>query len=202
MLKLIHDSGTKLAGASASARHAAATGPTSVLRHDVSQARWWSPADPPCVPARQLIARRPPADAAGEQVAVAHLQLEQAKAAHREQNEPYVIVDIQPRDPASGVLVVVVENIGPTVARNVRIAADPPLVSGWGDDLTQMLQRAMSRTIPMLPPGRRLEYLLDNHARFESDLPTAYNFTSFPKGRTDGWRTWSTRWISVRGPRH
>ncbi len=106
-----------------------------------------------------------------------------AERIHREQNEPYVIVDIQPSDPASGTLVVVIENIGPTVARDVRISCGPPLVSGWGDDLTEVLQRALSRTICLLPPGRRLEFFLDNQDRLQnSDLPTAYTFTVESEG--------------------
>ncbi|NUP18415.1 MAG: hypothetical protein HOZ81_20485 [Streptomyces sp.] len=109
-------------------------------------------------------------------------QLALTERIHREQNEPYVIVDIQPQDPYSGVLVVIIENIGPTVARNVRISCDPPLVSGWGDDLTEMVQHALSRTIPMMPPGRRLEFLLDNQERFNSDLPMAYTFTVNSEG--------------------
>ncbi|MDN3249731.1 hypothetical protein [Streptomyces sp. ZSW22] len=134
------------------------------------------------------------ARAADEQVRVANEQLLQAERLHREQlalaerihreqNEPYVIVDIQPSDPTSEILVVVIENIGPTMARNVRISCDPPLVSGWGDDLTEMLHRALSRSIPMLPPGRRLEFLLDNQDRFQnSDLPTSYTFTVESEG--------------------
>lgn len=114
--------------------------------------------------------------AAQEQVRVARQQLEHAEAVHREQNEPYVVVDIQPA--VSGTLVIVVENIGSTVARNVRIEVDPPLESGWGEDLTQMLARAFSRTFPVLPPRRRLEFLLDEQERFQNtDLPTAYTFT-------------------------
>ncbi|WP_328788256.1 MULTISPECIES: hypothetical protein [unclassified Streptomyces] len=114
--------------------------------------------------------------AAQEQVRVARQQLEQAEAVHREQNEPYVVVDIQPD--VSGALVIVVENIGSTIARNVRIEVDPPLESGWGEDLTEMLARAFSRTFPMLPPRRRLEFLLDEQERFQNtDLPTAYTFT-------------------------
>ncbi|WP_063763099.1 hypothetical protein [Streptomyces rimosus] len=106
-----------------------------------------------------------------------------AERIHREQSEPYVIVDIQPSDPASGVLVVVIENIGSTMARNVRISCNPPLLSAWGDDMTEMVQRALSRTIPMLPPGRRLEFLLDNQDRFQnSGLPTAYTFTVESEG--------------------
>ncbi|MFB6578941.1 MULTISPECIES: hypothetical protein [unclassified Streptomyces] len=114
--------------------------------------------------------------AAQEQVRVARQQLEHAEAVHREQNEPYVVVDIQPD--ASGTLVIVVENIGSTIARNVRIEVDPPLESGWGEDLTEMLARAFSRTFPMLPPRRRLEFLLDEQERSQNtDLPTAHTFT-------------------------
>lgn len=118
-----------------------------------------------------------------EQAAVARQQLEQAEKVHREQNEPYVIVDIQPDAPGSSLLVVTVENIGPTMARDVKITTDSPLVSSTGDNLTERLQRGLSRTIPMLPPGRRLKYAFDiSSRRFASDLPTAYTFTVEAKG--------------------
>jgi hypothetical protein len=121
--------------------------------------------------------------AADEQVGIARRQLEQAEKAHREQNEPYVIVDIQPDGPGSGLLVVIVENIGPTMARDVTITANPPLVSASGDNLTEKVQRGLSRTIPMLPPGRRLKWAFDiSSRRFGSDLPTAYTFTVQAKG--------------------
>jgi hypothetical protein len=121
--------------------------------------------------------------AAVDQVTVARQQLEQAERVHREQNEPYVIVDIQPDSPGSSLLVVTIENIGPTMARDLTIAVDPPLVSASGDDLTERLQRGLSRTIPMLPPGRRLKYAFDVASRrFGSELPTAYTFTVQAKG--------------------
>lgn len=121
--------------------------------------------------------------AAVEQAAIARQQLEQAEAAHREQNEPYVIVDIQPDAPGSGLLVLLIENIGPTIARDVTIGVDPPLLSAAGDNLAERLQRGLSRTIPMLPPGRRLKYAFDiSSRRFASDLPTAYTFTVQAKG--------------------
>jgi hypothetical protein len=123
------------------------------------------------------------AHAAVEQAAVSRGQLEQAEKAHREQNEPYVIVDIQPDAPGSGLLVLLIENIGPTIARDVTIAVDPPLVSATGDNLTERVQRGLGRTIPMLPPGRRLKYAFDvSSRRFASDLPTAYTFTVQAKG--------------------
>ncbi|MEU8138214.1 hypothetical protein [Streptodolium elevatio] len=122
------------------------------------------------------------ARAAEEQVRVAREQLEHAQRAHREANEPYVIVDIQQDRPGVPVLMLVVENIGPTVARNVRITATPPLESGWGDDLTQNLQDALARTIPMLPPGRRLTFLFDDEKRLDSGLPLVYNFVVQSEG--------------------
>ncbi|WP_225828249.1 hypothetical protein [Streptomyces naphthomycinicus] len=104
-------------------------------------------------------------------------QMEMAKRVHREQNEPYVVVDIEPYQPGSPAMVLVIENIGPTVARNVRISCDPPIVSNWGDDLTATLQQIMSQPISALPPRRRLVYLFDDHDRWRTDLPTAYTFT-------------------------
>jgi hypothetical protein len=109
-------------------------------------------------------------------------QLALAQRIHREQNEPYVIVDIQP-ELSSGGIVLVIENAGPTVARNVRISCDPPLESGWAPaegqpDLTRVIQEVLARTMPMLPPGRRLTFLLDNQERFQNtDLPRVYTFT-------------------------
>jgi len=109
--------------------------------------------------------------------------LEQAERVHREQNEPYVIVDIQPDGPGSGLLVLIVENIGPTLARDVKITVDPPLVSSAGDKFTERMQRDLARTIPMLPPGRRLKWAFDvSSQRFGSDLPTAFTFTVESKG--------------------
>jgi hypothetical protein len=109
-------------------------------------------------------------------------QLALTERIHREQNEPYVIVDIQP-ERNDGSLLLVIENAGPTVARNVRISCNPPIQSGWapvGDepDLTQVMQQVLARTIPMLPPRRRLTFLLDNSSRYKNtELPRVYTFT-------------------------
>ncbi|MFJ4922488.1 hypothetical protein [Streptomyces sp. NPDC088725] len=112
----------------------------------------------------------------------ANKQLVLSERIHREQNEPYVIVDIQP-DGNHGSLLLIIENTGPTVARDVRISCDPPLESGWeprpGEpDLTQVMQEILARPIPILPPRRRLTFLLDNQDRFENvQLPRVYTFT-------------------------
>lgn len=119
--------------------------------------------------------------AGGDDSRSAAQQLALAERIHREQNEPYVIVDIQP-ERNNGSLLLVIENAGPTVARNVRISCNPPLKSGWapvGDepDLTQVLQQVLARTIPMLPPRRRLTFLLGSRERFKNtELPRVYTF--------------------------
>ncbi|MEW2266098.1 hypothetical protein ACGF5T_30640 [Streptomyces sp. NPDC047853] len=115
------------------------------------------------------------------QTSAARAQLALGERVHLEQNEPYVIVDIQPDH--YGSMMLVVENTGPTVARDVRISCDPPLESGWAPDpgqpdLTQVLQEVLGQPIPILPPHRRLTFLFDNVDRFQnSSLPRRYTFT-------------------------
>lgn len=132
----------------------------------------------------QANSAREQADTAKDQLEVARQQLEQARQAQREQSEPYVIVDIQPYRQGTGVLVLVIENIGPTVARNVQVSCEPPLTSHMGSEVDSLLGQALARTIPMLPPKRRLEFLFDDANRFREDnaLPTAYHFTVRSKG--------------------
>ncbi|MFE3678693.1 hypothetical protein [Streptomyces griseus] len=103
-------------------------------------------------------------------------QLALAERVHREANEPYVIVDIQPRDPWSLIFVVLIENVGPTVARNVRITATPELESSLGATETSELRQALERAIPFMPPGRRLAYLFDTSNRWRSGLPMVFEF--------------------------
>ncbi|MFI1394260.1 hypothetical protein [Streptomyces sp. NPDC020681] len=104
-------------------------------------------------------------------------QLEEAKQARREQNEPYVVVDIQAEGRGSSVLYLVIENIGPTMARNVKISVSPELTSSHGEDVGTSLNDALARTIAMLPPRRRLEYFFDSHKRFDSGMPMTFDFT-------------------------
>ncbi|MGX5397142.1 hypothetical protein ACWLMY_35435 [Streptomyces anulatus] len=116
----------------------------------------------------------------------ARSQLELQERIHREQNEPYVIVDIQP-DPYRAMLLVI-ENTGPTVARDVRVSCEPPLESGWAPepgqpDLTQVLREVLGRPIPLVPPRRRLTFLFDDETRFQnSTLPRRYTFTVSANG--------------------
>lgn len=95
--------------------------------------------------------------------------------AQREQAEPYVVADIKPRIPGTSLLTFVIENIGPTVAREVQLSIHPPLRSTMGAEREVILNRAMARKIPMLPPGRSLSFVMDvSHKLFASDLPLLY----------------------------
>lgn len=104
-------------------------------------------------------------------------QLDVARRVHREQNEPYVIVNIEPTAPGSFLMAVVIQNIGPTMARNVKIAVSPPLQSSLGDEFSTQIATAVARTIPMIPPGRRITYAFDTPKRFGSGLPMVFDFT-------------------------
>ncbi|MFC8435967.1 hypothetical protein [Streptomyces sp. NPDC057253] len=110
-------------------------------------------------------------------------QLQVARRVHREQNEPYVIVDIQPQEPGSLLLVLAIQNVGLTVARDVKIKVTPNLTSTAGDDVGDALTQVLSRTITMMPPGRRLEYPFDSAtSRFGSGLPMVFEFTVNSEG--------------------
>lgn len=108
-------------------------------------------------------------------------QLKLSERIHREQNEPYVVVDIGPDQVGSALFVLSIHNTGPTMARNVRIEVSPELESTHSS-LTPRLARALARTIPVLPPGRRLAFAFDTGRRFDADLPMQFEFTVHADG--------------------
>lgn len=128
-----------------------------------------------CVAAHQVKYARQQTEAATKSLAL-------AERVQRESSEPYVIVSIRPRDPWSFVFVVVIENIGPTVARQVRINVVPEIESSIDDDATAQLREALARHIPILPPGHKLEYFFDTNRRWQTELPMAYQFTVHANG--------------------
>ncbi|WP_133169119.1 hypothetical protein [Streptomyces sp. DH-12] len=128
------------------------------------------------------------AQAADEQVRLAREQLQQGERSHREQvelserihreqNEPYVVVDIAPEGPGSTLLLLTIDNAGPTLARDVTVAFDPPLSSTISGQAAR-IHSVLSRPIPVLPPGRRLTYVFDMSAsRFNSGFPMEFEVT-------------------------
>ncbi|MEU7377971.1 hypothetical protein [Streptomyces albidoflavus] len=111
---------------------------------------------------------------------VGYKQLSLSRRVRREQLEPYVIVDISPRAPESQMLCLSVENLGPTVARNVRLQIEPPLRSTLDSEREEILRRVVGRTIPSMPPWRKIIYNMDlGHKYFAADppLPLVYRAT-------------------------
>ncbi|MET9309223.1 hypothetical protein ACFY65_26170 [Streptomyces cellulosae] len=97
------------------------------------------------------------------------------KKAQQEQVQPYVIADIRERVPGSQVLTFIIENTGPTMARDVQLKVDPPLRSTFGADAEATLNAAVTRKISVLPPGRSLSFFMDvGHKLLNSDLPLRY----------------------------
>ena len=107
----------------------------------------------------------------------AYSQVRELRLTRREQTRPFVVVDVQPSRVWANALNLVIENVGATVARNVTFEFQPPLKStqdGSGYDIGDSV--LVREGIPMLPPGRRIETLLDiSHERLRSDLPLRYD---------------------------
>ncbi|MDX3135408.1 hypothetical protein PV367_37730 [Streptomyces europaeiscabiei] len=111
-----------------------------------------------------------------------HRQMKEAKRANdltekaqREQMQPYVIADIRERSSGSQLLCFFIENIGPTMARDVQVTVSPPLQTTQGDETATQLNQAVARKIAMMPPGRRLMFRMDYGGTFfASTLPRLY----------------------------
>jgi hypothetical protein len=108
-------------------------------------------------------------------------QVREARKLREEQARPFVIVDFEP-----GFLVyLTVENLGRTMARDVRIQFGKPLETTLERpreiDETPLFREA----IPTLPPGKKIRVLFDQFpARLEAGLPLTYDVDVSYKGPT------------------
>lgn len=104
-------------------------------------------------------------------------QVREARRLREAQAQPFVIADIQPGRVWANYLTLVIENIGTTLARDVRVAFDPPLSTTLeGSDLPG--GKLLKDGIAALPPGRRIETLFDlSHDRLDRKLPMRFAVT-------------------------
>lgn len=121
-------------------------------------------------------------------VVVAYFQLDQARKLREEQARPFVYVDILPSEVSPNILDLVIENLGNTLATDVRIHFVPEIETSLKDyDLAR--SALFTDGIPTLPPGRRIETLFDvSHERVDTTLPLRYDVTvsySDRQGRRD-----------------
>lgn len=105
-------------------------------------------------------------------------QVREAQKTREEQAQPFVVVDFDRTEASRIHMDLVIVNTGTTLAKDVRVAFDPPLRS----TLTERNQQydladaaIISHGIPTMPPGREFRMLFESMpGLFESDLPRTY----------------------------
>ncbi|MEW2130419.1 hypothetical protein [Streptomyces sp. NPDC005435] len=113
-------------------------------------------------------------------------QVDLARELREEQAQPFVVVDFADNPVMRQGIDFVVENMGQTLARNVKISVDPPFATTF-DEYGYPLKDAPLITdgIPSLPPRKRITALFDGAPeRREAGLPMKYIATvSFEDSR-------------------
>jgi hypothetical protein len=116
-------------------------------------------------------------------------QAEEAQQANRRAQQdtlqPMVVVDIVPAPNDRGVMMLVIENIGPSVARNVRISVSPPLSRSLDRPGSKSVNdwHVFTRGIRTMPPRHRMEFFFDvGFQRFTSGVLNEYIFTVDAEG--------------------
>ncbi len=106
----------------------------------------------------------------------AGVQIRQARRLREEQSRPFVVVDFD----ASRLPVIdlTIQNVGATMARNVRIEFDPPIERAIekGERVGRLANSALiTDGLPTLPPGKEIRTFFDmSFERVSSELPTKY----------------------------
>lgn len=96
-----------------------------------------------------------------EQVEAAKEQTQLQAQIARDNSQPYVWADIQPDMKQGTILDLVIGNIGPTLATDVRVTFDGPLpVSDAASDDISSLQRTLAEGLHSLAPGREIRWHL------------------------------------------
>jgi len=102
-------------------------------------------------------------------------QLNEAKELRESQTRPFVVIDLG--SSAHTLFDLVVRNIGPTLARDVRFEFNPPIRS-TDDDLDPNKLKMFREGISTLAPGNEIRTLFEEGpARHESALPDIYEVT-------------------------
>jgi len=102
-------------------------------------------------------------------------QVCEIRRARQEESRPFVIVDIQSSAAWNNLLNLVIENAGPTLARDVRVSFTPPLQSS-NEHVDLESTVLLTEGIPMLPPGRQVKAFFDaSHERKGKGLPMRYD---------------------------
>ncbi|MGS2616044.1 hypothetical protein ACVCAH_16200 [Micromonospora sp. LZ34] len=112
--------------------------------------------------------------AARRQARYGEAQLELAEKVQKDQAQSYVFADLCPDEHDPQKILLLVQNVGATVARNVRVTFNPPLQSVAKPDFKDA--EVLRGPISTLPPGRKIQWFFDIGFRiFESpETPRRY----------------------------
>jgi hypothetical protein len=86
---------------------------------------------------------------------VAILTLRALRQDSLDRTRPVIVVEVLPVVLSHGTSELVVQNVGQSVAKHVRLTFDPPITEDMGQ-MAAFLARRYSQTIPTMAPGRRL----------------------------------------------
>ncbi|MFG1915004.1 hypothetical protein [Micromonospora sp. NPDC048898] len=135
----------------------------------------------------QAASAREQVDLGRQQIDLLLRQMEQTDKAQRatrqaqeESLQPTVVVDIAPAPNDRSVMMLVIENIGPSIARNVRINVSPPPVRAAGNPNAKAIHEwaVFNRAIKTMPPRHRMEFFFDiGFQRFANGVNNAFTFT-------------------------
>ncbi|MFF5202680.1 hypothetical protein ACFY3B_24030 [Micromonospora parva] len=116
--------------------------------------------------------------AATHQARYAQEQLNLAEQVRKDQAQPYVFADLRPDEQEPVKVMLVIQNTGSTVAKNVRVKFDPPLSSVAMPEFADEME-VLNRPIAAIPPGRALKWFFDISFQLfgAPDAPRRYNVT-------------------------
>jgi hypothetical protein len=120
-------------------------------------------------------------------------QVGEARQLREEQTRPFVVVDLEAEVPIH----LTIENVGPTVARNVRLEFAEPLKSTFEDPWPPEGSKLLSDGIPTLPPRKRFRFFFDSFPeRLSAGLPMTFAVTvRYSGGPQDRPRPYEDRYI-------
>ncbi|UXY21543.1 hypothetical protein N8I84_24765 [Streptomyces cynarae] len=106
-------------------------------------------------------------------------QVDLARQLREDQAQPFVVVDFADNPVWGKAIDFVVENMGQTLARNVKIKIDPPFQTTMDNSGHPLASSPLlTQAIPSMPPGKRITALFDiAHERYDAGLPTKYTAT-------------------------
>ena len=112
---------------------------------------------------------------------VAIASLRALRVDSRDRTRPVVGAELLPIVLSRGTCELAIQNIGASVAKNVRVTFDPPITEGMGVT-AGYLARRYEHPIPTMGPGRRLTNVYghrrgDGSANFDEDVPLDVSVT-------------------------